>query len=239
MTTTRTTPVLKMISEIKTDQRFRLASCIVIPIILLVLSVASLFLVSTGCTQPQSPRSIRSEYLSAVAIEKTCINTRTGKISGSYGSGVVIAPNMILTAAHVVDPHGMTCLFAGLDSRNRMYALSVGRTDYTADVAQLVSSKPFLYTPISIAEPPSLGAPVCVVTGFPGRYRRCGTMQPSNESTPDLEMDIVVEHGNSGSGMYDSEGHLIGIAVALTNCNNGQICGGAGTSLFNRVSVLP
>ncbi len=194
-----------------------------------------------GCFSSARPgRSLEAEYSSAVAIKKTCIDTQTGRLSGSYGSGVIVTDHMILTAAHVVNPHGMFCTFEGLDATGSTFTLHPAVVDYTADIAQMVTTKyKFRYRPVSIGPVPELGAHVCVVTGFPNNYRRCGNIQPLGKVDPNLEIDMIVEHGNSGSGIYDDHGRLVGIAVALINCGNGQICESAGTSLWNRNHILP
>jgi hypothetical protein len=84
--------------------------------------------------------------------------------------------------------------------------------------------------------PPPLGAEVCEAPAKPARKHRCGEVEPPRGGFESSTM--IVEPGNSGSGVYDAYGHLVGIAVHMTFCGNGQICGSEYAPLLGRIDDL-
>lgn len=157
----------------------------------------------------------------------------------SGGTGVRVGGNTILTAAHVVSCVPMIIMVATLDGHASMATVD-GRM--TADVARL--SAPYL-DPVAPARigTHALGDRLCILSALPEFGRRCGDSWPDFKDSVvgAIHIDAVAEHGNSGGGVWNERGELVGILVHLRYCQgtdeNGQICTGAATSLIERLWI--
>ena len=222
----------------RTDRMHRLAMFLIGTITFVLLSVFSTCCTPrhTEHTRSSTVRSIGEEHAMAVTIVAACVGDDGSVMFGPIGSGVVVAPTEILTADHVVlagDTHHMKCSLSATDAWGSVHPLYVQQQDEKLDVARMGTLVPFApYYPISLAEPPPPGARVCSAVPFPYAVRRCGDVQffRNTDEGADLSWTSVVEHGNSGSGLYDEAGHLIGIVVQLVPCEGG-ICGGRATTI--------
>ena len=141
------------------------------------------------------------------------IETESGK-----GSGVVIAPNLILTAGHMVDE----------DSRAEIY-LSTGRwvsavtvmDNDTVDLALLRTDEPLRILGIKISETPTALGSSVVVCGTPyGVFTNSlsmgilsGINRPFDEITGVMfyQTDAYIMGGHSGGPWINSKGELIAI----------------------------
>jgi hypothetical protein len=92
--------------------------------------------------------------------------------------------------------------------------------------------------PIVHGPTPEYGARVCSTTAYPQFLRMCGDVQMPADPPGDLSHTIVTEGGNSGSGVYDAKGRLIGIITHRWSCQNGQLCGGKLATLEGFVDRL-
>ena len=80
---------------------------------------------------------------------------------------------------------------------------------------------------------------VCIAPGYPSRAHRCGELQKGRGIEGTAYHNAETQHGNSGAGAYDEAGNLIGVVTVLTTCNNGQICGGGISPLWEILWIVP
>lgn len=174
------------------------------------------------------------------------INTRCSRYS-YQGSGVVISKTEILTAAHVIDcaivepitgmliPNGSPIEIIAAQPDGIGRRLLLVRADVTRDVARLriADAGEFYDVPdratFAVVRPEDR---VCVSVGRPMRDLRCGTVDERfGRPADDLSLSFPVEPGNSGSGVYDRRGRLVGIITKARMMRNGQSAGALATSL--------
>ncbi len=192
-----------------------------------------------GCVHEARGRDAEVALESSVRISILCADAGGGYLS--FGSGVVVNDHTILTAAHVaVDPPGKTCLRTAMMINGGTYLLAPGKALPARDLASLVPAlHPFAPTyPVVYGPPPVYGSRVCAMTAYPQFVWRCGETQLTAEPPGDLAHTIIVEGGNSGAGVYDTWGRLVGIVTHRWACSNGQLCGGKLATLEGYVSEL-
>lgn len=157
------------------------------------------------------------------------------------GSGVMVSPTRMLTAGHVIRCEGEDGVYSKPliievnPGDDKWRPATIVKENHTADVAMLqVEGLEMYFTPVTISDAPVMGTRVCTSTGKKPRYAlKCGVVQPTSVAEKgSIQFDGIIEPGNSGSGLYDDSGHLVGVVVSYMMCVNGQICGGAGTALW-------
>lgn len=177
-------------------------------------------------------------YNSAVQITAHCTSPE-GEASW-FGSGVIVSPTRLLTAGHIAEhASDETCSFVVEDVTGVSY-LAYAVKVFDSSEVDLASMELLSYVqqfkgpPIRFGAMPKIGDRVCTATAYPRREERCGqVMMPKAEPPGDIIIDMVVEPGNSGSGLYNSYGELVGIVVhTYPNRGNGQYVTGGATSLF-------
>jgi S1-C subfamily serine protease len=153
------------------------------------------------------------------------------------GSGVVVGPRHVLTALHVVGcpliPTVRVRTYWGEDravrvtweDRDRDLALLelVSASDFEVDVAPPVISAP-------------LGDVIILVTAYPREYVRQGAVCATNLDRrafdgADLCVSADATPGNSGSGVYDGLGRLIGIVLSRVQDRRALVSTLAGTGI--------
>lgn len=175
--------------------------------------------------RPGTTRTVLNQDAATVSIDKWCVvATETGgkiELSGG-GSGVAIDDTHVLTAYHVT-----TCTNK-LATANFYITTSDGRTLYATvtktapdnDIALLTLKDGSLgVEPVQISGPIK-GDDVCVSPAKPNRNHKCGVVKSikSYKWGGNIRTSINIRHGNSGSGVYNSKGRLVGIAVSLEWC---------------------
>ncbi len=203
--------------------------------------VLILGLYASACNPPHYPhetatRDLAAQYASAVAITANCLELSTGTVGGWYGSGVIVNDHTVLTAGHVVEAEGYLCTWEGVLSDGTKVELKPGYVDHDADLAAMHSSTKMKALPVSYAGMPPLGSEVCESASHPKVVHRCGEVEPSEEGY--IVTDMLVDHGNSGAGVYDEDGHLVGITTRLVMCGNRQYCGGWIAKLDGHLELL-
>lgn len=187
-----------------------------------------------------SLRSPSDQFNSTVRINEFC-----GGHSYS-GSGVLVSGDLVLTAEHAT-----TCKVAGSDAIVKADAIVVviedgvfasAKVDVTlpgVDIARLKLERSFdhYFSDVRVGPPPGLGEKVCESSAAPRETYRCGPAQPTVPGR--ITVDFMVEHGNSGSGMYNIQGELVGIITNQYTCENGQICAGFGSALAGYAWLVP
>lgn len=196
------------------------------------LVIGALLLVGAcACQQGdvKRPRDVLAQYESAVAIMVAC---EDGSIGG--GSGVLIDTRTVLTAHHVVDCDGLY-LVEAVDGSTVMAMRS--RVAESHDLAWLRLATDLEIEPARLGKVPGLGETVCAASAVPQRARHCGEVQPggSRDADGDLYFAALVQPGNSGGGVYNVNGELVGIVTHLSLCTNRQWCGGRATTLEGRL----
>lgn len=198
-----------------------------------ILFLLTFVLVACGAPKPSvaEPRLTPAEQADAsVKITATCGDKMFG------GSGVLVADRTVMTAAHVVlCPDGMAADVT-VEHDGRSVDVMMVTTDATPDLARLMLAEPFSGVKIPQLGPkPAIDDRVCLQPRTGGDTRSCGwVLSLSDRPTGDIRFSAFVWFGNSGSGVFDSRGRLIGIAVMLVRAQNGQIIGGLATSLAGR-----
>lgn len=211
----------------------------------LVLLLAVVANVSCAHSSPLTSRGLAERYIEAVEISAVCIQddgAGGGAIVGRGGSGVIVSRTRILTAAHVAASHGMFCVYSAttIDGKERMIQPAVELPDLDlAAMTILDGEAPFDFSPLAYGGKPMLGDTVCAAVAVPWRGHKCGEVQPDSTAPGDIKFIIVVEPGNSGSGVYNARGELIGIVTHRFFCSQSrQTCGGKAASLEGHVDAL-
>ncbi len=181
-------------------------------------------------------RSPPEQALAAVAVRRRC-----GDGSG-WGSGVAVGGRYVLTAAHVTACAQRPLLLVYLAGGGVREARVV-RADKLADLAlieaegaDLVVGRP------AIGPVPPIDAWVCSVAAFPKAGWSCGQVSAvsGTASGADVTHGAEVRRGNSGAGVYDGAGRLVGVTVTMVSCGTPpEPCGGQLTSLARRAGFLP
>jgi S1-C subfamily serine protease len=144
------------------------------------------------------------------------------------GSGVLVGPRRILTAAHVV-PCGEAAHVVVTTPDGYVVPAHVTYTDDANDVAVIV---PGYALPGPYPTVTSVGTGrVCIFSAVPERRVTCGVIRTVKGTEIDHAADT--RYGNSGSGLYDAHGRLVGIVTTRWQHQPG------GTARALRVEVLP
>lgn len=212
-----------------------------------VLAVIALVTAMVSTCASCAPHTTSSYGRSAPEMHQSTVTIRTVCSNGVFaGSGVMVSPTRILTAGHVVrcqisETSFEPPLAIGVDGGDdEFHFATLDSADFQegVDVAALtVDGMRKYFTPVTIGPQPDIGERVCASTGRKPRYAiKCGTVQPRTtaDDTGTTRFDGIIEGGNSGSGLYDSRGRLVGIVTFYFKCSNGQTCGGGATPLWTR-----
>lgn len=202
--------------------------------------LAIVIVVQVGCMREVRGRDAGVAFESAVRITVVC-SAPSGSGYISYGSGVIVDDHTVLTAAHVAeDDEGFVCARTATMVNGQTYVVTLGKALPDRDLASLVTVlSTFAPTyPVVYGSSPEYGSRVCSMTAFPRVLWRCGEVQTEADPPGDLSHTIVTEGGNSGSGVYDDRGRLVGIITHRWSCSNGQFCGGKMATLEGHVASL-
>lgn len=197
--------------------------------------------------QPES-RSQQAQKLTAVKIGTICVhkidpdNDNNRDIYSTWiGSGVIVDDYHVLTVNHVTDCSDGATL-GGLYIRlydGRVVGMKIAKSDKVADLALLErvnGDKIGIHVTPPVINMVTKHDIVCATTSFPDKAWSCGTVKDVTQDT--VEISQNVEHGNSGSPMYNIQGNLVGIVTTLYTCDN-EPCGGAAVSLWDHVDMMP
>lgn len=176
----------------------------------------------------------------AVRIEVDC------KIDGDLvtfkGSGVVVGDDRVLTAYHVVDcvmrvgtqQHAGHLLAVRVMRGDIERSASVEVAMLPADVARLKTRGLIgatWWSAQQLGPVPRAGDEVCMSSLYPKVERKCGMFEEQdNDESGDMAHGAVTRPGNSGSGLYDAHGRLVGIVTHFRAFGTIQF-GGRATAL--------
>lgn len=132
----------------------------------------------------------------------------------SRGSGVVLDERRVLTAAHGVACAGERSVHV-ITSAGRRLRADVASVDRSRDLAvlELHSAGGFDLRagPPALAPLPVAGDVACAAVAFPRRAEKCGAA--IDATWRGAQFGIAGKLGNSGAGVYDREGRLLGIVT--------------------------
>lgn len=188
------------------------------------------FLLLAACwTGPSKYELATAQYNRTAMISVACG-------SMGFGTGVVIGDDYILTARHVVKnciKDGGLILVTAFGTEFDGIAMVVAE-DKDADIARLYV--PGIRGPyVEIGPRPIAGDIVCFTPAFPNRHRVCGEVfSEAGDVGDEIRFSGIPQPGNSGSGLYDRRGRLVGIVTVVIFCGNGQYCSGGASLINNR-----
>lgn len=172
----------------------------------------------------------------AVEIRTRCFDLDSGKMRSYGGSGVGVDRNTVITAAHVSSP----CLIPALIEVRRQSGdwipAYVRKVSHRDDIAVLfVAGDLGAFHKIAFAPVPPSGQ-ICMSVAAPARKRICGAVERKTA----LQVGWTFSHtanptpGNSGSGVYDSKGRLVGILTQGKWCSpmKKKMCMGFASAIF-------
>ncbi len=171
---------------------------------------------------PLGERDARTVIVQQFCIETDPFVTKV-VVSGGRGSGVILDGRIVLTAYHVVECPHLNDIHIVTSAGKRVSA-KVTKTWPGRDIAQVTADEDIgVFPPLEIAPPEKIGEVVCSASAVPERGGTCGEML-SYQVTPtcpgtwchDTQFAGEAIAGNSGSGMYNGGGALVGILTGGT-----------------------
>jgi len=208
-------------------------------LVAIVVAIAAVLAGCSGCLARRVVIGARSPVQQSTGAVELTVVCPSGQIF--IGTGVALSADRVLTAYHVVSACGGEPMAIVAEQGGGIAAIvAVEAIAPTADVARLVAlvGSELTAAPIAIGPAPSIGEPVCVAARNPYSARRCGVVEYDEGGPHGIRHSVIVEPGNSGAGLYDRDGRLVGIVTKLYQCGNGQICGGRATGLDERRWVV-
>lgn len=140
-----------------------------------------------------------------------------------YGTGILVSSDKILTVKHISSIDRLSIYFyEGTSLPTATYKPLIGEIIWLSDNADLaLLSIPSVDTaPVDIiCQTPEIGTPVFIIgqSGLATRWTvRYGNVASSNiNSYGSLILDMNTASGDSGAGVFNYDGKLIGIIVAM------------------------
>jgi hypothetical protein len=180
-------------------------------------------LIASACAGPQhcniKDPAIRTVYETSYRVIIKC-----GGEVAAFGSAVAVAPERALTARHVVELDPTACPMPSwilVSADGTLIPAVPGPAPGDADVASLVPASPFLRYAIVRKDEVELGETLTMFTGhgvyldaLPQSFTIKHVLASGyyhQDSETDLILSGHIVSGNSGSGVFDDSGRLVGI----------------------------
>ncbi len=208
-------------------------------IVIGIAALAGLVVVGVGCggdaqtvTVTQAPKDASAAIASTIAkvrsgVVRIDVTTCDGE---GNGSGFVIAPNLIATAAHVV--RDVTDISVTPEGGSTTSATVVG-SDPSADLALILADSPLGAKRLRFHSGPDpavgtdvvalgypLGLPFTATRGAISGLGRDLTIE-STDYTGLFQTDAAVNPGNSGGAIINVQGEVVGVVVAAGTDSQG------------------
>lgn len=182
---------------------------------------------------PPDAAGIAEAEQRAVAVYVHCLPP----LAGHAGSGVAIMGRSVVTALHVVNCAPLNVKGAQVadvyiapaaviiqDANDETHLAEVRLVDVDRDMVRLELDADWSHEKPTarLAPPPRIGR-VCLAASVPKREVKCGEVRRLRSWPPDMVLytGVQVTFGNSGGGVYDDEGRLVGIE---TRCDDSAGC---------------
>ncbi len=181
---------------------------------------------AVACTQLRTSDTVAIAPVDNAAEQASrAVYVRLRRGNTIYGSsGVAIGGTLVITAAHAIPCAGD--LWITTKSGVTLWATikSIRRDNDTA----VISAEGLNSPPVRLGASPHRGDTVCAATAHPVRGRICAPVLYVGSGMPGAIISgLEVVSGNSGAGVYDTSGALVGIVV--TGCGVPG-CGRSGAS---------
>ena len=167
------------------------------------------------------------EHVGAWSERAVQIHAGCGDDADSYsGSGTIVDPHQILSAWHIVESCPDGALTATLADGIKI-DISVRAASISSDMVLFQTN-----TDLGIGVQPTAkvyrGDVACMAAAYPKRKVLCGHVLAINRATDMFNgwISVTTKSGNSGAGVFNAEGELVGIVthnVVLDGAQNGGV----------------
>jgi S1-C subfamily serine protease len=141
------------------------------------------------------------------------------------GSGVNLGNGYVLTALHVVTGCPAHLVTESISERSSPSELD---TANRFDLALLKLETPMDAPRVTVARV-AQGDTVCKMAAAPLLTVRCGVVLEVRDGKGGIRHSIQTDKGNSGGGLYDQSGNLVGIVSTCNTAFQGsEVCIGSG-----------
>lgn len=164
-------------------------------------------LLQTAPAAPMPPALVKAQ--ASVLL----VRGRAGSDHGRQGSGVVIAPHLVATNAHVVEGASGLTVSRGMAT----WPVTRVRLDPSRDLC-LLSVPELTVPPVEMASEPVVIGQEVLTVGYPGGHGPVATSGRLrgiwyHEDAQLLQSDAITLPGNSGGGLFDQQGRLLGLTT--------------------------
>lgn len=159
---------------------------------------------------PSQPRTTGEQMRTAVVVESSCSMHALGTYR--LGSGVLVDGRHVVTAYHVVACGIVPLVYVETsDGRRQRFVLVSEDLDNDTATLEIASAEILPVAPVRRARARP-GDTACAATARPRRELNCGTVE--QVAGRQLRLSNRTLLGNSGSGLYNARGALVGIVTA-------------------------
>jgi len=203
------------------------------------LALTHLSIAAVAPLQGQSIREVFERVKHAVVVvytSQTEYELRSSQVvavsTGGLGSGVLISPTRILTAAHVVQAANEVIVEFPDGEKIRATVVSSRQSH---DVALLELERPATVAPVDLGDSDSVavgdqvfvvGAPLgqvfTLTVGYVSARRTTRDMFGGTSSLELIQTDAAINQGNSGGPMFSLDGKVVGIVSHILSTSGGS-----------------
>lgn len=180
---------------------------------------------TSGCRVPDPAEPIPAD-LGGLTVDEQAAAAVEVFGCGRQGSGVIVGEHRILTAQHVLGD----CAEIHVTTVGGRKMLAARVAMWSDDVALLAVAETLTERSPRVKGIRS-GDHGCLVAAAPVRVRECGTVVVALKRYGGIMHTAKTVKGNSGSGFYDQNGHLVGIVVEYI-----RVGGGTATPVGSRLT---